>query len=158
MSNPASVKGDLIPYSAEYSQTVRSWIDSEETHQNVCRGTGFPPPGEIIDSWQREGVQSFLLVAGNKPVGYAELWNRSAEMAIEIAHLIVDPRHRSEGFGTRMLELLYERAAQRKNTARVMISLYGESTEALGCYLKAGFELVSTTTYTTGLKLVRLVE
>jgi ribosomal protein S18 acetylase RimI-like enzyme len=158
LTESIGAKADIIPYAPDYAQTVRSWIDCEETFANVCRGTEFPPPGDIVDSWQREGVSPFLLFAESKPVAYAELWSRPMDMAVEIAHLIVDPSQRSKGYGTKMLELMFQRGSQRDSITRVLISLYGESTVALGCFLKARFELMGTATYTTGLKLVRLVE
>jgi len=61
LTESIGAKADIIPYAPDYAQTVRSWIDCEETFANVCRGTEFPPPGDIVDSWQREGVSPFLL-------------------------------------------------------------------------------------------------
>ena len=158
MTESIGAKADIIPYAPDYARTVRSWIDCEETYRNVCRGTEFPPPEDIVESWQREGVTAFLLFAQRKPVAYAELWSRPMDMAVEIAHLIVDPSQRARGYGTKMLELMFQRGAQREGIVKVLISLYGDSTVALGCFLKANFELMGTATYTTGLKLVRLVE
>lgn len=158
MDDSIRVKADIIPYLPEYARTVYSWIDSEETYRNVCRGTEFPPPDDLIDSWQRNGMTSYLLSSRGRPTAYAEIWNRPLDVAVELAHLLVDPARRSQGFGAIMLELLFQRAAQRDNVAKVIINLYGDSEEALGCYLKSGFELIGTTTYTTGLKLIRLVE
>jgi len=158
MSEYTRVKADIIPYTAEYSRVVFSWIDSEETYINVCRGTQFPPSDDLVDSWQREGVSSYLLFASGKPVAYAELWSRPLELAIEIAHLIVAPYQRSRGYGTKMLELLYHRAAQKPNITKVILNFFSGDEIALGCYLKAGFELVSTTRYTTGLRMERMVK
>ncbi len=158
MNNLPHVKADLVPYSAEYSRSVRSWINSPEILKTVCRGTDYPPSEEIIESWQREEVKSYLMFSENHPVAYAELWIKKMDLAIEIAHLIVDPAKRSRGYGTKMAELMFQRAAEMNNVAKVQVSLYGESTEALGCFLKAGFEILGTATYTTGLKLVKDVE
>jgi ribosomal protein S18 acetylase RimI-like enzyme len=154
---PTRIKADIVPYSAEYSSLVRSWIESPETYKNVCRGQEFPPPEDIVDSWQRQGVSSFTLFSQRRPVAYGELWPRPLEMAVEIAHLLVDPYKRSQGYGSKMLELLYQRAAQRRGVAKVVLNLYGDDEVALGCYLKAGFELVGTSSYTVGLRMVRMV-
>lgn len=158
MTGPISIKADIIPYADEYAQVVRSWIDSEETLFNVCRGKEFPPAEDIVEGWQREDVTSFILLADRRPVAYGELWARTNERAIEISHLIVDPMKRSRGFGTKMIELLYQRASEKRGTIKVVINLYGENEEALGCYLKAGFELLGTTTHTIGLRMVKLVK
>lgn len=158
MSEPTRIKADIIPYTAEYSGVVRSWIDCPETYRLVCRGTKFPPPDEIIDSWQRKGVSAYILFSDRKPVAYGELWDRRSEQAVEISHVMVDNYRRSRGYGTKLIELLYNRAATRPGTARVMINLYHQSLEALGCYVKAGFELAGTTSHVEGLRMTRLVK
>lgn len=158
MSDLPKVKADIIPYSPEYSRDVRSWINCAETYKAVCRGTEYPPPEDIVDSWQRSEVSSYLLFASGKPIAYAELWERKMDLAIEIAHLIVDPSKRSQGFGTKMAQLMYERGCQKKNVIKVLVSLFGESTDALGCFTKAGFEIIGTANYTSGLKLVKMID
>lgn len=158
MDDSIQVKADLIPYTSEYAGIVRSWIECEETYKLVCRGVHFPPPDDVVDSWQRKGVSSFLMISNSKPVAYGELWERKAEHAVELAHIIVDTYQRSHGYGTKLLHLLYNRAAQRQGVAKVLINLYNDSAEVLGCYLKAGFELAGTATHIEGLKLVRVVE
>jgi predicted GNAT family acetyltransferase len=157
MSGPTHPKADIVPYTAQYSQTVRAWIDSEETLADVCRGKDFPPANDIVDTWQRKEVNSYLLVSKGKPVAYAELWNRPNEMAVEIAHLVVDPTKRGEGYGTRMVQLLYEQGSARNDVAKVIINLYNENSVALNCFLNAGFELIGTTTHTQGLRILRMV-
>jgi RimJ/RimL family protein N-acetyltransferase len=157
MTEPTRVKADIVPYTREYSRIVLSWIDSEETYRNLCRGTQFPPSDDLVDSWQRDGVSSYLLFAAGTPIAYGELWSRPLEMAMEIAHLIVAPGHRSRGYGTKMLELLFQRAAEQPNVTRVILNFFSGDEVALGCYLKAGFELVGTARHTAGLRMERLV-
>ncbi len=157
MSRPTQPKADIVPYAKEYSATVRAWIDSQEALYDVCRGNDFPPKQDIVDTWQRKEVSSYLLFTSGKPVAYAELWNRPNELAVEIAHLVVDPSRRAEGFGTRLVELLFEQGAARNDVAKVIINLYNENSVALNCFLKAGFELAGTTTYTQGLRIIRMV-
>ena len=158
MTEPTGVKADIVRYTEEYSEVVRCWIDSEETYFTVCRGKDFPPPEDVVDSWQREGVSSFLLFANRQPVAYGELWPRPAERAVEINHVIVDQYKRLQGYGTKTLQLLYERAAERPHIIKVVINLYGDSQAALGCYVKAGFELYGTSPHTMGLRMMRMVK
>jgi len=157
MTEPTRAKADLVPYTPEYSAVTRSWIDTEETYTLVCRGINFPPPDDIVDSWQRQGVTSYMLFSERRPVAYGELWDRPTEQAVEIAHLLVDQFRRSRGFGTKMLELLFDRASVRPGVARVNVNLYHQSPEALGCYLKAGFELIGTAAHVEGLRMTRVV-
>lgn len=158
MSNPTRIKADLIPYNEEYARDVRSWIDSEETYRDLCHGKDFPPPDDVVAGWQRKNVSSFLLFEQNKPVAYGELWNRPLEMAVEVAHLIVAPFKREQGYGTKMLELLYQQAASRQGVAKVIINLFGTNEAALGCYVKAGFDLAGTSKFTEGLRMIRMVK
>ena len=58
----------------------------------------------------------------------------------------------------RLVQQLYDRAAARGSVTKVLVNLYSDNTIALGCYVKAGFELISTAIYTVGLRLVRLVQ
>jgi len=157
MSDPIRIKADIVPYTAEYSRVVRSWLESLETYRDVSRGTDFPPPEDVVDSWQRDGVSSFLLFAEGKSVAYGELWSRRLERAVEIVHLVVDPFKRSRGYGTKMLELLFNRAASRADVSKVLVNLYTDNEEALACYLKAGFELVGTSTHIEGLQMIKPV-
>ncbi|UCD65020.1 MAG: GNAT family N-acetyltransferase [Candidatus Zixiibacteriota bacterium] len=157
MSASSHPKADIVPFTKEYSGTVRAWIDSAEVFKDVCRGKNFPPATDIVDTWQRKDVSSYLLFTGGKPVAYAELWSRPNEMAVEVAHLIVDPARRSQGYGSRLLQLLYEQGAARQDVAKIVAHLYSDNRVALGCLLKGGFELAGTTGYTQGLRVVRLV-
>ena len=157
MSGSTQIKADIVGYTSEYASVVRYWINSEETYYHLTRSKEYPPSDDIVDSWQRQDVSSYLLFSENKPVAYGELWRRSQEMAMEIVHLLVDPSKRLRGYGTKMLQLLYDRAAARPGVSQVIINLYTGSEEALGCYLKAGFEIVGTSPHTMGLRMIRIV-
>ena len=94
----------------------------------------------------------------NKIVAYGELWDKPQKLAVEIGHLLVDPFKRGQGYGTKMVKLLFNRASRRQGVSQVLINLLGEDREALGCYVNAGFEIVGTTSHTTGIKLMRMVD
>jgi ribosomal protein S18 acetylase RimI-like enzyme len=151
------VKADIVPYTAEYSRTVLSWIDDEETLENLSRDIDYPPPEDLIESWQREGISSYLLMSDGKPVAYGEIWPRPLLLAVEIAHLLVDPVMRGRGLGTKMVNMLFDRGAQRPGVAKVMITFHSGDEAVLGCYVKAGFELVSLGNAEQGLRMERAV-
>lgn len=158
MTEPQQIKADLVPYSEEYGEKVRGWIESEETYLLVCRGRNFPPPDDIVKSWQRDGVRSYLLFSEGKPVAYGELWERPNELAVEIGHLLVDQYKRFEGVGSKMLELLYNRAAARSDVAKVIARIFNENEPMLGSLLKSGFEISATNSYSDGLRLVKMIK
>ena len=157
MTKPLEIKADLVPYSTEYEEYVRKWLDSAETYQFVCRGSDFPPPDSIISTWQRPTVKSYLLIDSGKPVAYGELWHRKEEMAFEIGHVLVEPYKRSMGYGTKLVELLFQMAASRADIAKVIIKLFHENPVALGCFMKCGFEITGTTSYTTGIRMIKFI-
>jgi len=158
MSEPTRIKADLIPYNEEYARDVRSWLECEETYHNVCQGRDFPPPDDVVAGWQRKNVTSYILMEQNHPVAYGEIWNRPIEMAVEIAHLLVTPYKRSQGYGTKMLELLFNRAASRPGVAKAILNPQAADEAALGCYLRAGFELFGMSKHGEGLRMVRTVK
>jgi ribosomal protein S18 acetylase RimI-like enzyme len=157
MTEPTRIKADLIPYNDEYARDVRSWLECEETYRNVCQAKEFPPPDNVVATWQRPNVVSYLLMEQNRPVAYGELWNRPLEMAVEIAHLVVTPYKRSQGYGSKMVELLFNRAATRAGVAKVVLNLRDVDETALGCYLRAGFELYGMSKFGDGLCMVRMI-
>lgn len=158
VNEQSQVKADILTFSEDYTRTVLSWLDSPETLYAICRSKDFPPEESVIASWHRSDVSPYLLFSNNSPVAYCELWNRPMELAMEIAHLLVDPIKRSQGYGVKMLELLYDRAAGRPTVTKVLLNLYNDDEIALGCYLKAGFELVGRTPSQSGLRMVRMVK
>jgi ribosomal protein S18 acetylase RimI-like enzyme len=154
---PIEIKADLIPYADEYAETIHSWIDSEETFKFITRGVGFPPSVEVAKTWQREGMSSYILLSNQKPIAYGELWIRPNELAIEIAHVIVDKAHRGEGYGVKLIKLLYDRVVARGDVIKVTAVVHHENDSALSCFVKAGFELSGTTKFTKSLKMIKLI-
>ena len=67
MTDKTLTKADLVPFTVDYLDDVHSWIESEETYLFVCRGKDFPPDKNIVKSWQRKGINSYLLMSGGKP-------------------------------------------------------------------------------------------
>lgn len=147
---------DIISFTEAYSALVRSWVDSERTYRQLGGRGDWPPSDELITGRQTNQMDAYVLVADRRPVAYAELWPQPQQMALEVRWLLVDPQRRDEGFGSKMLEMLWQRASNRRGIARLVITLEGENREALGCYLRAGFS-ISGTTGSPGLTLHRLV-
>ena len=157
MTNKITTKADLVPYTEDFLTTVHSWIDSEETYQFVCRGKDFPPDSNIVKTWQRKGIHSYLLFADGKPIAYGELWERPNELAVELGHILVAPAKRDKGFGKKIIELLFNRAASRDDVAKVIVRLYHEDEIILRALVAEQFEISGTNTYTEGLRLVRMI-
>ena len=155
-STPA--KADLVPFTGEFSGRVTSWIDSEETYCNMTGKQEYPPPENVVASWQRVDIKAYLLMAHGQPVAYGEIWDRPVELAAEIGHLIVDPAKRGRGYGTKMLNLLSMRAAHNARVSKVVLNFHEGDETVLGCYLKAGFQLVGRGRGGHGLRMELKVE
>jgi len=155
VTEPARVKADLVPFRPEDAEKVMSWIDSGETLQYLCGDDTWPPAEDLLASWQKADAASYLLLADRRPVAYAEIWDRPLEQAAEIGHLLVDPARRGRGYGTLMLRLLVERAAHHPRVRRVVLNFHHGDETVLGCYLKAGFELVGSGPDGEGLRMER---
>ena len=147
---------DIIPYTDSYAALVRNWIDSERTYRRLGGRGDWPAPDELITGRQLNDMKAYVLIEQRWPVAYAELWPRPQQMALEVRWLLVDPTRRNDGLGSKMLDMLWHRASDKRGIARLVITLEGENREALGCYLRAGFT-ISGTTGTPGLTLHRLV-
>jgi GNAT superfamily N-acetyltransferase len=156
MADDTKQKADIIPYTAEFSGIVRGWIDSARTARNLGILDGYPPDDSIPERWQKSGVHGFILITGGVPVAYADVVERPPLLAVEFMHVLVEPSVRNQGYGSLMLNLLYDRVAHRREIAKVIINLEGDNKAALGCYFRAGFELAAANQYVAGLTLVRL--
>lgn len=147
---------DIIPYTDHHAALVRSWIDSERTWRHLGGRGPWPPSDDLISGRQLNDMKAFLLLAQREPVAYAELWPRRAQLALEVRFLLVAPKRRNQGMGSRMLGLLWEEAGQRRGVARVILRLDDGDRSVLGCYLRAGFQ-ISSTSAEAGLLLEKMI-
>ncbi len=102
-------------------------------------------------------MSSYLLLKTDKPIAYAELWSRPAEMGAEIKRLLVDPSRREEGFGRKMLDLVFDRATRKPGVVRLTCIIGSVDREVVACFISAGFELVAPGVNQLGLKLEKIV-
>ena len=158
MTDPTRVKADIVPYTPDYAATVRSWIDSEETFRAVCGQGEYPPPDDLIESWQTEQRTSHLLFSHSRPIAFAQLWDHPLEMAVEIEHLVVKPDMRNQGVGSRMLILLYEFSSRWRGLAKVIAHVPQDNPAALACCIKAGFSMEGMSSFKNSIRMLRLVD
>jgi RimJ/RimL family protein N-acetyltransferase len=78
-------------------------------------------------------------------------------MAVEIAHVLVNPTKRWQGYGSTMIRLLFDRASRRPGILKVVINLHADNPEFLNSCANAGFELVGTPAGVAGLRMMRVV-
>jgi len=130
-----------MPFEDEHAARVASWVLNEREAYLLAPRTPPPLTAEKIRGWVGPGRQQFLLIEIGKkrPVGYGELnVLRTEERHFWLGHLIVDPRRRGRGLGTRLTRLLLERAFNQQGARRVTLVVFAENHRALACYRAAG--------------------
>jgi ribosomal protein S18 acetylase RimI-like enzyme len=101
-----------------------------------CGHAGWPVPADKVAAWSTEdGVRPFGLHVGEELIGYGELWVDHDEAEVELARLIVDPRHRGQGAGRELVGGLVARAEYPD----IFLRVHPDNTVALRCYTGAGF-------------------
>jgi len=129
---------ELRPFAADLAATVASWPTSPAEAAMWCGHSGGPVPVQKVLGWAtEEGVRAFGLHAGDRLVGYGELWLDDDEAEVELARLIVDPDRRGRGVGRILVAELVTRA--RASYPDIVMRVHPENTAALSCYAAARF-------------------
>ena len=124
------------PFPAGLAVLVSSWAGTAGEVLMWCGLAAAPVPAGQIEAWADEdGVQPFGLYRDEQLVGYGELWVDDDEAEVELARLIVDPRHRGQGAGRELVGGLVARAEYPD----IFLRVHSDNTVALRCYTGAGF-------------------
>ncbi len=131
----------VVPFTDGAAAVVSAWAATADEVAAWCSRAEAPVPPEVVVGWSRkEDVRAYLLLDGERPVGYGELWVDDEEREVELAHVIVDPRRRNQGLGRVLVERLVELA--RTIHPMVFLRLVPGNDAAVACYLAAGFARV----------------
>lgn len=107
-----------------------------------CGEHEFPVPARRIASWQRdEETQAHILIAGDAPIGYGELWLDAQEQEAELARIIIAPGARGQGLGKALVRGLLSEAAEA-GYSDIFMRVHPDNGIALRCYRGAGFVVV----------------
>ncbi|MCX4903077.1 N-acetyltransferase [Streptomyces sp. NBC_00878] len=130
---------DLLPFSTAYATTVATWPVSAVEVSMWCGRAEFPMAWQTVADWQGEpDVTAHLLMEGERPVAYGELWFDAEEDEVELARIIVAPEVRGRGLGRVLVRgLLGE--ADRSGHSDVFMRVHPDNDAALRCYRGAGF-------------------
>jgi RimJ/RimL family protein N-acetyltransferase len=163
---PARLRAlQLRPFDPGRAVLVVSWVGgAQETRWLAPRSTP-PLTAAKVRAWAGPGRDPLMLVAPDEPqpLAYGEV-NVLNERRHEywLGHLIVDPRRRGGGLGTRLTELLLQRAFGHHRARRVSLVVFPENAAAIACYRAAGmredgFEVHYFTPYRRHERLLRFV-
>lgn len=126
------------PFDGAAAALVAGWGCTADEVRQWCGHPTAPVPAGMIRSWSAPpDVAAFLLVDGEDPVGYGELWVDDEEGEVELAHVIVAPDRRGQGVGRRLVEVLVAQA--RRHHPVVTLRVHPDNAAAQRCYLAAGF-------------------
>ena len=105
-------------------------------------------PPEVISGWSAaDDVDTFLLLDGEGPVAYGELWLDEEEGEVELARLLVAPERRGQGTGRALTSLLAAAARDRHpHLETVCLRVRPENTAGHRAYEAAGFTFVDAAT------------
>lgn len=135
---------------------IATWLEDPRD----CRmAIGHAPLTDCdFQGWlEAEDQRCWILDGPDGPLGYGEIWVDETARDLELAHLMVSPKHRNQGLGRLLTALLFERGRQY-GFPSVFMRIYPENAPALNCYASAGFTRVSDRTSDMGPQWVWLAK
>ncbi len=95
----------------------------------------------LIDEFQNENSEYFVLIDDGKILGFAGLWFNIDEA--HIMNIAVKKEYRKNGFGTKLLEFLIVKAKE-KNKICITLEVRDDNIPAILLYEKFNFERIGT--------------
>lgn len=126
----------LVPFTADQAQVVAGWVRNADEADRWCSRAEHPFPADVVRGWStQDDVAAYLLVDGERPVGYGEVWSDDEEDEAELARILVAPGERGRGVGRALTRAL----AARAGFDDVFLRVRPDNAAALATYRKAGF-------------------
>jgi ribosomal protein S18 acetylase RimI-like enzyme len=128
------------------AREVARWPGSlEEVRRWAGSDPGWPVDVSVFGRWHADpDVRPFIMLEGEEPVGYGEVWVDEPEREVELARIILSPERRGRGVGRRLVRLLLDQASLT-GLPDAFVRVVPENAAAIGCYRGAGFSPVSET-------------
>jgi ribosomal protein S18 acetylase RimI-like enzyme len=116
---------------------IKKWF---EDPQGCKMAIGHHPfTNDDFHQWmEAEDQLGWILEDTNGPMAYGEIWVDYDGKDLELAHVIVNPEYRGQGFGRLLTDLLYEQA-RHFGFSSVYMRVYPDNKAALECYRSAKF-------------------
>lgn len=130
----------LEPFASAHGALVVRWASSpEEVRRWAGASERWPLQSETLAAWHEDpDVHPYLLLEGDRPAAYGEVWVDAEEREVELARIIVRPGRRGQGLGRALVALLLEQAAGTGYPA-AYVRVAPDNARALACYCGAGF-------------------
>jgi ribosomal protein S18 acetylase RimI-like enzyme len=98
---------------------------------------GFEQNRDWKEALSSKETDMFLLVEGEKLIGFTGLVRRDWNETLQIMGIFVDPEYRERGLGLKLITFLIRRA--KKTRYRCLIGEAPSRSHVVGLYKKAGF-------------------
>ena len=130
----------LIPFDTSHADKVLAWTqDARELE--AWAALDARPDASVFETWHAdEDIAAFVLLDAGAPVAYGEIWREPAEREVEFARILVAPKHRRRGVGSRLLLELMERASNLDGVDTFWIRVLPGNDGAIALYAALGFE------------------
>ncbi|HVV23394.1 MAG TPA: GNAT family N-acetyltransferase [Pseudonocardiaceae bacterium] len=133
---------ELVAFDPSYAATVAAWPTSEQECVWWCGCPEFPLAPRTIVTWaNKPDVNAYVLLRGDDPIGYGELWHDEAET--ELARLIIAPAERGRGAGRHLVNALIDLTT---GMPLVFLRVHPDNTRAIKLYLATGFHRADAAT------------
>lgn len=131
---------ELELFDRRSAAVVAGWAGSPDESMLWCSRTDVTD--DVVANWSAQpDVEAFVLRDDDRVVAYGEVWIDTDEQEVELAHVIVDPGRRGEGWGGRLIGELVAQA--RRHYPVVALRVHSVNDAAIRCYARAGFERAS---------------
>ncbi len=132
----------LQPFDLSHAHEALAWAqDARELA--AWAALDHRPDVSVFADWHSDpDISAFVLLEGDTPVAYGEIWLELAEREVEFARLLVAPAHRRHGIGSRLMRLLMQRAPV-DSIDEFWLRVVPDNEPALALYATLGFNPVA---------------
>jgi ribosomal protein S18 acetylase RimI-like enzyme len=144
MSRQSERDLQLKPFGTAWAETILAWITTPQELRWWSARQDFPlTDPAVFDTWQADPqIAPHVLLRGDAPLAYGEVWFDDADRTAELARVIVSPRHRRQGHARALIERL-SAVVQKAGYGDVFVRVFPDNIPAIRCYRAAGFARVS---------------
>ena len=114
-------------------------FSSPEEMQLIHPSGSFPMTVAQLQAIARVRTELTTVVLGDRPIGFANLYNFTPKKFAFIGNVVIHPLHRSSGLGKQLISYMIDRCFKTHGLPEVRISVLNYNSRALLLYRSLGF-------------------